>query len=635
MKKLIICLSIFWWVNCTFAQLNEFMIQTYFMEKNRITNNNTAPWLSPNMNHQNFFNDLKNIYKFNTIYFGSTLCWGYATDQERHYYYNMAKNAGLKTTLDNPIISTITSYNEPHAKDVLNDYSSSDYSVIGYNIVDEPLINPQNPTQDLDSIPQYSRLIKGFDKTLLRYANLYPNQPGIFSTDNIYREKYIQRYVNDSDPNLLSYDIYPIYNDINYFFISLYDYAIKSVENSIPFIYVLTPYKQYADFKKTTLTELKAFSAKTKPQFNYVINAALVYGAKGIAYWPGFQWVRSENYYIFDINYDNGVLAHLSNLHQKLIDNSDILLSLNFISAYHKSNTRTIGTGGTEQIHQHSMWSSFVQDKYAQYVFSNLTKPVYKISDNSVPENIVISFMRNKESVIYFWLFNKSLTENLSLRINSNYDVFNCFDNNLLSGNNKNVSLDPGEAKLFKVISTYITDVITIEYPWCNFWSGFNKLETATHISFYNNTNSITNFFEEGAIKSFVAENISIKQLHAKRGSIVRFKAYKNSNEIPIISNHAPQKPDFNENIEENAEKNMNVFIYPNPASNIINVKITDLNNEKCSIEIYNAQGILLEKINNITQNNTVVDISNYPQGFYFVNVQQNDKQTMLKVVKK
>lgn len=55
---------------------------------------------------------------------------------------------------------------------------------------------------------------------------------------------------------------------------------------------------------------------------------------------------------------------------------------------------------------------------------------------------------------------------------------------------------------------------------------------------------------------------------------------------------------------------------------------------DKCSLEIYTAQGvqIMAEKVNTY---NTDINISNHPQGVYLLQITINGKSTIWKIVKK
>jgi hypothetical protein len=75
-------------------------------------------------------------------------------------------------------------------------------------------------------------------------------------------------------------------------------------------------------------------------------------------------------------------------------------------------------------------------------------------------------------------------------------------------------------------------------------------------------------------------------------------------------------------NIREN-ENHSEFTIYPNPTSNILHIKTSYLNDPE--IKLYTIEGQLLKQIRG-----TVIDMSTYPTGVYFIRVNGN----AMKVVK-
>ena len=70
------------------------------------------------------------------------------------------------------------------------------------------------------------------------------------------------------------------------------------------------------------------------------------------------------------------------------------------------------------------------------------------------------------------------------------------------------------------------------------------------------------------------------------------------------------------------------INIYPNPANNILNVRlISDI--ETINIKVYNSLGRILNEFA-VDGMNTQIDLSNYPQGLYYVGA-DNGKQNILK----
>ena len=70
--------------------------------------------------------------------------------------------------------------------------------------------------------------------------------------------------------------------------------------------------------------------------------------------------------------------------------------------------------------------------------------------------------------------------------------------------------------------------------------------------------------------------------------------------------------------------------LYPNPTSNSLTISNDDFAIE--SVQVINLQGQVLYKSNALNQNEVTIDLSNYSNGMYFVNV---NNQTNIKVIKK
>ncbi len=71
--------------------------------------------------------------------------------------------------------------------------------------------------------------------------------------------------------------------------------------------------------------------------------------------------------------------------------------------------------------------------------------------------------------------------------------------------------------------------------------------------------------------------------------------------------------------IEENSTAtNGKILLYPNPSHNSLVVDLGDIQNEEGDLRVYNATGIMVftEKL---SQNQTQLDVSNFPQGIYIV----------------
>ena len=75
--------------------------------------------------------------------------------------------------------------------------------------------------------------------------------------------------------------------------------------------------------------------------------------------------------------------------------------------------------------------------------------------------------------------------------------------------------------------------------------------------------------------------------------------------------------------------KSKNIKVFPNPTNNIFNIDLPN-SKESFSLAVYSSHGKELFRI----FNNTSVDISNLPNGIYFLTIIQSDKIWRTKMVK-
>lgn len=656
-KKYIFILSLLI-VSKLHAQLNEFMIQWYFYEDEfiQIPTNPNIPWKT---NYIGFLNEMKS-YNFNTVFFENT------KNEFNTNKITDAKNNGLKVMLNMySSIKPTETYNQTIVLNTLNDNNNHD-NIVGYSIMDEPWINNSgwfdwininkcSNCKDyvIDNISKIANEIKTKDDYLLRWCNFYPsltysnNTPAYY-----YKEGYVQEYINRTKPNILSFDEYPIafnFDNPNFytFFQTLYILGTKSVENSIPFFYVLTPFHNKSNFTyiKTNLPSDNYFPAKSISEFNYVIYAALAYGAKGIAYWPGFKWVvagvkdsegEDINYlYHFKLNYQTSTTDYLTVLHGKLLAHSDELLSLNFASAYHKDSVSTIDPTKIEIMPKFCSWENFKKDKYAQQIFYDTNYPIYNPATGIIPQELAITFLTNKDGKIYFWLFNKSLTSTINFNIAHYDDGGGLRDvlNNQIVPFYTQVALNAGEGKLFTLNTLSSTQ---INYTLSNlppYESKFYPFESANQISIGIQNATTTNVtFQPGANKSFMAKNIIINSgVRIESGSTVRLNAYTNSNNLigsgpSFVSKHnLIDKPNEKLFIEP--------YVYPNPTKDNFLVKTTLSENERIEVLVYDNMGRNIKTVETSSEN-TFISLQNESAGVYFVRFKQNNQIYNFKIIK-
>jgi hypothetical protein len=74
-------------------------------------------------------------------------------------------------------------------------------------------------------------------------------------------------------------------------------------------------------------------------------------------------------------------------------------------------------------------------------------------------------------------------------------------------------------------------------------------------------------------------------------------------------------------NVGTDDHKISDLVIYPNPASANLHIKM-NAKNPETRYNIYNSMGIMLEG-RRIEQETTIIDVSTYPSGIYFVRIQR------------
>ena len=70
----------------------------------------------------------------------------------------------------------------------------------------------------------------------------------------------------------------------------------------------------------------------------------------------------------------------------------------------------------------------------------------------------------------------------------------------------------------------------------------------------------------------------------------------------------------------------MNLAIYPNPASEKINIKV----NRECSVDVYGTNGVRYMKYS-ISTGDNMIDISNLPKGVYVIQINAGGTNSLTK----
>ncbi len=90
-------------------------------------------------------------------------------------------------------------------------------------------------------------------------------------------------------------------------------------------------------------------------------------------------------------------------------------------------------------------------------------------------------------------------------------------------------------------------------------------------------------------------------------------------------SSYVPPKISTDMIGNQSGNKMMNIF--PNPTNNSINLVLNSEICKSCAFAIYNSKGLLISNHFKTSETNTIVDVSNYPNGTYYVLVSSNYKK--------
>jgi endo-1,4-beta-xylanase len=80
-------------------------------------------------------------------------------------------------------------------------------------------------------------------------------------------------------------------------------------------------------------------------------------------------------------------------------------------------------------------------------------------------------------------------------------------------------------------------------------------------------------------------------------------------------------------------DDNSNVMVYPNPATNLINIEVSPISDKPIHAEIYNLDGTLVKKLNLIKGVNTI-DVKDMQSGNYFIRMNIDHDAITRKIVK-
>ncbi|MGI8952424.1 MAG: PKD domain-containing protein [Chitinophagaceae bacterium] len=102
------------------------------------------------------------------------------------------------------------------------------------------------------------------------------------------------------------------------------------------------------------------------------------------------------------------------------------------------------------------------------------------------------------------------------------------------------------------------------------------------------------------------------------------------------MKNNIEQKPLLAKDQPKNQFKNESIILYPNPASDVLNVQLNNTMAGKLALNIYDAQQRLIQSKNiyNSSSSTEAINVSNLRPGFYFLQIISAHEKSMLKFIK-
>ncbi len=559
------------------------------------------------------------------------------TDNPSTAFLDNERDLSTPIIVESPDLQVIRdngSYNSTKSLGALN-YFGNHLGILGYFVIDEP------GGSEFPFIASYFADIKNFNPNWLRLTNLYPifastvqlDQPTGTPKVTAYNN-YIEDYINITDPNVISFDTYPLwYNNRSPgvlnpddFYYNLDIVSHKSGLHNLPWLYTLTPiYLPTFPGHNSTIT------ASTIPQFNYEIFSSMTYGAKGLNFWSVNNIFKiSSTFYCFNC-WNNAITQptfdNLANIFSQFTENEKIILNCKLDSVYHRTFASTIKPG-TEFIPPRSAWANITSNANAMEIFT--TTPIVAEPGSGI-DSLAISFHLDNNSNIYFWVLNKSMVheEYFHFNFKQTSTIISFLQNGIYENLNSGVvNLQPGEAKLFSLNRFYSSSK-----TFCNdVYSSVYKDEWANSITLGGTGCSET--FNNGARKNFKGRLITLNAgVYINEGASVFFNAYEVKTGTIRAAHKSNEKVD---NLAERDSSDINkLIVYPNPTKSgtfYIRIKGQDL---------FKDVKIRLLTINNNEVPFNIINFGNYyeieakelPAGVYLVEGKFNNELHHQKIV--
>jgi hypothetical protein len=150
-------------------------------------------------------------------------------------------------------------------------------ALAAYFVADEP------PASELDRVAAVVAALRAADPAHLAYVNLLPNYIPTTALGAPTYEAYVEQFISEVQPELLSYDYYPFgkEKDRSTFFTNLATIRDAALRHDLPFMLIALamPHGPYRD--------------PTEAELAWQVHHALAYGARGVSYFA--YWTPPEN----------------------------------------------------------------------------------------------------------------------------------------------------------------------------------------------------------------------------------------------------------------------------------------------------------------------------------------------------
>lgn len=130
------------------------------------------------------------------------------------------------------------------------------------------------------------------------------------------------------------------------------------------------------------------------------------------------------------------------------------------------------------------------------------------------------------------------------------------------------------------------------------------------------------------AATTATAQNVSYT--YDAAGNRIKREIVMNRNSAPAVNTQEEREEVYSEMLSKKQ-----VSIYPNPTSGMLKVEVLNLGDgENCTLRIFNSAGVQITSTH-MTSTTAALDISNQPNGIYFLRVAIGKEESTWKIIKK